>query len=84
MRKIVFYRLYLIPPPPSASFPGGIAVKNPSAGAGDTRDTDLIPGFGRSLGVGNGNAPQYSYLENSMDIGGLWVIVQGSQRVGHD
>ena len=27
---------------------------------------DLIPGLGRSLGVGNGNPLQYSSLENSM------------------
>ena len=27
----------------------------------------LIPGLGRSLGGGNGNPLQYSYLENPMD-----------------
>ena len=30
-------------------------VKNPPANAGDARNTGLIPGFGRSLGIGNGN-----------------------------
>ena len=30
-------------------------VKNPPANAGDKRDTDLIPGLGRSPGEGNGN-----------------------------
>ena len=30
-------------------------VKNPSASEGDIRDAGLIPGSGRSLGVGNGN-----------------------------
>ena len=30
-------------------------VKNPPANAGDTRDMGLIPGPGRSPGVGNGN-----------------------------
>ena len=30
-------------------------VKNPLANAGDTRDVTLIPGSGRSPGVGNGN-----------------------------
>ena len=30
-------------------------VKNPPANAGDTRDVGLIPGLGRSPGVGNGN-----------------------------
>ena len=29
-------------------FPGGVVVKNPPANAGDTRDTSLIPGLGRS------------------------------------
>ena len=41
-------------------------VKNPLASAGGARDVGLIPGLGRSLGVGNGNLLQYSYLENSM------------------
>ena len=35
-------------------FPGGAAVKNPPANAGDVRDVGLIPGSGRSLGEGNG------------------------------
>ena len=35
-------------------FPGGSVVKNPPASAGDTKDGDLIPGSGRSPGVGNG------------------------------
>ena len=37
------------------NFPGGLVVKNPPANAGDSGDTDFIPGSGRSLGVGNGN-----------------------------
>ena len=32
-----------------------LVVKNPSANAGDLRDTGLIPGLGRSPGAGNGN-----------------------------
>ena len=44
-------------------------VKNPPANAGDITDTDLIPGLGRSPGVGYGNPFQYSCLENSMDRG---------------
>ena len=32
-----------------------LVVKNPSAHAGDIRDTELIPGSGRSPGEGNGN-----------------------------
>ena len=44
-------------------------VKNPSANAGNVRDTGLISELGRSPGVGNGNLLQYSYLENSIDRG---------------
>ena len=46
-------------------------VKNP----GDTGDTYLIPGPGRSPGGGNGNPLQYSCLENPVDKGALWTIV---------
>ena len=45
-------------------FPGASVVKNLPAKAGDA---DLIPGSGRFPGAGNGNPPQYSCLENSMD-----------------
>ena len=44
----------------------GSEVKNLPANAGDT---GLIPGSGKSSEVGNGNPPQYSCLENSMDKG---------------
>ena len=44
-------------------------VKNLPASAGDGRNVGLIPGSGRSPGVGNGNPLQYSCLENSMDRG---------------
>ena len=33
-----------------------LLIKNLPANAGDTRDAGLIPGFGRSPGVGNGTA----------------------------
>ena len=36
---------------------------------GDAGDAGLIPGLERSPGGGNGNPPQYSSLENSMDRG---------------
>ena len=39
--------------------PGGSAVRNPPANAGDA---DLIPGSERSPGAGNGNPLQYSCL----------------------
>ena len=35
------------------SFPGSSAVKNPPANPGDVGDGGLIPGSGRSPGVGN-------------------------------
>ena len=49
--------------------PGGAVVKNPLANAEAARDTDWIPGLGRSPTVENGNRLQYSYLETSMDRG---------------
>ena len=52
-------------------FPGGVVVKNLPANAGDARDTGLIPGSGRSPGIGSGNLLQYSCLENFMDRG-VW------------
>ena len=35
-----------------------LSVKNPPDNAGDRRDMGLIPGSGRSLGGGHGNAFQ--------------------------
>ena len=49
-------------------------VKNLLANAGDA---GLIPGFGRSPGVGNGNPLQHSGLENSKDRGTWWATVHG-------
>ena len=57
--------------------PGGVVVKNPPASAGIAGDIGLIPGLGRSLGVGNGNPLQYSSLENSMDRGTWQATVHG-------
>ena len=45
-------------------FPGGSVVKNLPASAGDTGS---FPRLERSAGKGNGNLPQYSCLENSID-----------------
>ena len=58
-------------------FPGGALVKNPPGNAGDTRDSGLIPGSGKSSRVENGNPLQYSCLENSVDSEPWWAIVQG-------
>ena len=50
-------------------------VKNLPANTGDARDAGLIPGLGRSPGVGNGNPLQFSCLENPMDGGASWATV---------
>ena len=55
-------------------FPGGSVVTNPPAKAGDE---DLIPGLGRSPGIGNDNPLQYSCLGNPMDRGAKWATVHG-------
>ena len=52
-----------------------LVVKSPPANAGDARDTDSIPGSGRSPGGGNCNPLQYSCLENAMDRGAWWATV---------
>ena len=56
-------------------------VKNPPANAGDAGDTGLIPGSGRSPGIGNCNPLQYSCLGNhwTEEPGGLQST--GLQRV---
>ena len=46
-------------------------VKNLPANAGDSRHAGLIPGLGRSFGIGNGNLNQYSCLEKSHGQGSL-------------
>ena len=53
-------------------------VNNPPVNAGDA---GFIPGSGRSLGVGNGNAVQYFCLGNPMDRGAWWATVH---RVGKE
>ena len=58
-------------------FPGGAVVKNLPASAGDPRNAGLIPGSGRSPGLGNGNPLQHSYLENSMDREAWRATVHG-------
>ena len=58
-------------------WPGGTAVKNPSANPGDT---DSIPGSGRSPRGGNGNPLQYSCPGNPMDRGVWPGTEQGLQE----
>ena len=61
-----------------------LVIKNFPANAGDIRDVDPIPPWGRSPGEGNGNPLQYSCLEYpwTEEPGGLQSM--GSQRVRHD
>ena len=62
-----------------------LVVKNLPANAGYARVAHLIPGLGRSPGVGNGNPLQYSCPRNSPwteKPGGLQSM--GPQRVRHD
>ena len=59
-------------------------VKNPPANAGDARDVGLIPGLGRSPGIGNGNPLQYSCSENYMDRGAWRATVHRVTRVRHN
>ena len=56
------------------SFPGGSAVKNSPASAGEVGS---FPGSERSLGEGNGNPLQYSCLGNPMDRGDWWATAHG-------
>ena len=58
----------------SKSFPSGLVVKNPSANAGDA---GLIPGSGRSPGVGNGNPLQFSCQGNPIHRGAWRATVHG-------
>ena len=48
----------------AGGFSGGTVVKNLPANAGYGTDVGSVPGWGRSLGEGNGNPFQYSCLEN--------------------
>ena len=59
------------------AFQVSLAVKNPAANAGDTRDMGSIPWWGRSPGGGRGNPLQYSCMENLMDRGACWATVHG-------
>ena len=59
------------------SFPGGSDGK---ASAYNVGDPGLISGLGRSPGEGNGNALQYSWLENPKDRGAWWATVHAWGR----
>ena len=54
-----------------------LVVKNTPTNAEDIKDTNSIPGLGRSPGGRHGNPLQYSSLENSMDREAIWATVHG-------
>ena len=68
------------PSPLDWGFPDDSVVKNLLANAEDAIDMCLIPGSGRTPGVGNDNLLQYSCLENSMDRGAWWATVHGVSK----
>ena len=55
-------------------FPGSTVAKILPANAGDPGS---VPGLERSPGEGHSNPLQHSFLENSMDRGAWWAIVNG-------
>ena len=57
-----------------------LVVKNPPANAEGIRVAGSLPGSERSPGGANGTAPQYSCLEDFMDRGAWWTIVQGAVK----
>ena len=67
MNPLIFWEIYI-----AIGIPGGSVVKSLPTNAGDT---GLIPGLGRSLGVGNVNSLEYSSLKSSMDRGAWWPII---------
>ena len=62
-------------------FPGGSAVKNPLANAGDT---GMILASGRSCGEGDCSPLQHSCLGNPMDSEARQATVRSVTKVGHD
>ena len=56
------------------AFPGGSDSKESACSVGDLT---LIPGLVRFPGEGNGNPPQYSGLENSIDRGAWQATFHG-------
>ena len=59
-----------------------LVVRSPPANVGDLRDTDWIPGSGRSPGRGRGNPLQCSCLENPMDRRAWQVTVHSVMNSG--
>ena len=61
-------------------FPGNLVSKESACNAGDTGDSDLISGLGRSPGERDGSPCQYSCLGNSIERGAWQATVHGIAR----
>ena len=64
-------------------FPEACRASLPADGkesACNVGELSSIPGLGRSLGEGNGDAFQYFCLENSVDRGVWWATVHGVSK----
>ena len=70
MKKIAFPYLKSI-------FPGGSVIKNLPANAGDA---SLTSGLGRSLGEGNSDSLQYSYLDREAWWAGVHGVTKKSDK----
>jgi len=65
----------------NVGLPLWLSHKESTCNAGDMGS---ILQSGRSPGEGNGNSPQYYFLENPMDRGTWQAAVHRVSRVGHD
>ena len=63
-------------------FLSGSAGKESTGNAGDSGDTGLIPGLGRSPGVGDDYPLLYSCLANPTDRGASWAMVRRITKSG--
>ena len=67
-----------------AGLPQWVMDKDSVCNSGDTGNTGLISGSGRSPGERNGNPLRYFYLDNPIDKRAWRATVTGLQRVRHD
>ena len=61
-------------------FQGGTSGEESACQCRRHKNVGLIPGLGRSCGVGNSYPLQYSCLENSMGRGAWWATVHGAAK----
>ena len=80
MGHMLLWPLYTLNTLNLPKVPDSTVIKNPSANAGDVKDVCLIPGLGRSPGVGSSQPLQYSCLENSLDRGAWQAIVHEASK----